>query len=88
VKKNMLPSWMDTPQWNTFPKNWGLRSFIYKGWWWIPATRKAFIWANKNINNNKPQIWEWFIPAIYGDDWGMVSMALFKVMLSLGFFPR
>ena len=22
--------------------------------------------------NKKPLIWEWFIPAIYGDDWGMV----------------
>ena len=24
------------------------------------------------INNNKPPIWEWFKPTIYGDDWGMV----------------
>ena len=26
---------------------------------------------------NKPPIWEWFIPTISGDDWGMVQMALF-----------
>jgi len=26
---------------------------------------------------HKPPIWEWFIPTISGDDWGMVQMALF-----------
>ena len=26
---------------------------------------------------HKQPIWEWFIPPIYGDDWGMVQMTLF-----------
>ena len=29
-------------------------------------------WYNTIINHNKPPSWEWFIPPISGDDWGMV----------------
>ena len=28
--------------------------------------------AAKIIINHKPPVWEWLIPPIYGDDWGMV----------------
>jgi hypothetical protein len=29
-------------------------------------------WYNTIINHNKPPSWEWFIPPISGDDWGLL----------------
>ena len=44
------------------------------------AARDQTFTVGTTINkNNKPSIWEWLIPTIYGDDWGMVYYCYTRV---------